>query len=78
MQVCSNEGPNPFSKVRKLRNSQNYIDKIKKKSSPPEPLGQFQPNLAQCILACRGFKFVQNEGPKPIPREDDFKISKIH
>ena len=28
-------------------------------SSSPEPLGQFQPNLAQRIFCWRGFKFVQ-------------------
>ena len=33
-----------------------YIDKIKESS--PEPLGQFQPNLAQRILGLRKFKFV--------------------
>ena len=32
-------------------------------SSPPEPLGQFQPNLAQSILGWRGFKFIQMKGP---------------
>ena len=32
-------------------------------SSSPEPLGQFQPNLAQSILGWRGFKFVQMKGP---------------
>ena len=32
-------------------------------SSSPEPLGQFQPNLAQRILGWRGFKFVQMKGP---------------
>ena len=32
-------------------------------SSSPEPLGQFQPNLAQSILRWRGFKFVQIKGP---------------
>ena len=31
-------------------------------SSSPEPLCQFQPNLAQRILGCRGFKFVQMKG----------------
>ena len=31
-------------------------------SSSPEPLGQFQPNLAQTILGWRGFEFVQMEG----------------
>ena len=30
-------------------------------SSSPEPLGQFQPNLAQSILVWRGFKFVQTK-----------------
>ena len=30
--------------------------------SSPEPLGQFQPNLAQSILGWRGFKFVQMKG----------------
>ena len=39
-----------------------YIDKILKSSSP-EPLGQFQPNLAQCIFGWKGFKFVQMKGP---------------
>ena len=29
---------------------QKYINKIKKNSPPPEPFGQFQPILAQCIL----------------------------
>ena len=32
-------------------------------SSSPEPLGQFQPNLAQSILGWRGFKFIQMKGP---------------
>ena len=32
-------------------------------SSSPEPLGQFQPNLAQSILGWRGLKFVQMKGP---------------
>ena len=31
-------------------------------SSSPEPLGQFQPNLAQSILGWRGFKFVHMKG----------------
>ena len=30
-----------------------------KKSSSPESLGQFQPNLAQCIFGWKGFKFIQ-------------------
>ena len=32
-------------------------------SSSPEPLGQFQPNLAQSILGWRGFTFFQIKGP---------------
>ena len=32
-------------------------------SSSLEPLGQFQPNLAQSILGWRRFKFVQMKGP---------------
>ena len=31
-------------------------------TSSQEPLGQFQPNLAQSILGWRGFKFVQMKG----------------
>ena len=30
-------------------------------SSPPEPLGQFQHNLAQNIFGERGFSFIQGE-----------------
>ena len=48
----------PFPKVRYLRNSENTLTKFKKSSSP-EPLAQFQPNLAQSILVWRGYKFVQ-------------------
>ena len=32
-------------------------------SSSPEPLGQFQPNLAQNILGWRGFKFFKWRAP---------------
>ena len=32
------------------------------KSSSPEPLGQFLPNLALCVLRWKGFKFVQMKG----------------
>ena len=38
-------------------------------SSSPEPLSQFQPNLAQSILGWRGFKFVQMKCPALIQRE---------
>ena len=42
-------------------------------SSSPEPLGEFQPNLAQSILGWRGFKFVQMKGPRSFPRGDNYK-----
>ena len=44
--------------ITKLR---KYIDKFRKSS--PEPLRQFQPNMAQIILGWREFKFVQMKGP---------------
>ena len=43
-------------------------------SSSTEPLGQFQPNLAQSILGWRGLKFVQMKGP-PFPRGDNYTNS---
>ena len=47
------------------------------KSSSPEPLGQFQPNLAQHfnILGWRGFKFFSNKGLRALPREDNFELA---
>ena len=45
-----------------IMKEQKYIDEIKK-SSPPEPLVEFQPNLAQSILGWRGFKFIQMKDP---------------
>ena len=42
-------------------------------SSSPQPLGQFQPNLARSILG-----WIRNEHPNPIPRGDQDKIAKIH
>ena len=47
----------PFSKGFIMKYGK-YIDEIKKSSSQ-EPLGLFQPNLAQNILWWRVFKFVQ-------------------
>ena len=38
-------------------------------SSFPEPLGQFQLNLAQNILGWRKFKFVQMKGPTLFQKE---------
>ena len=40
---------------------QKYIDEFK--SSSPEPLGQFQPNLAQIILEWRKIKFIKWRTP---------------
>ena len=47
-------------------------------SSSPEPLGQFQPNLAQSILGWRGFKFVQMKGPALFQGEIITQMGKIH
>ena len=46
-------------------------------SSSPEPLVQFQPNLAQIILGLRGVKFVQMKVCS-FPRGDNNEIAKIH
>ena len=48
----------PSSKGKQLPNSKNTFTKLKKSSSP-EPLSHFQPNMAQSILGLRGFKFLQ-------------------
>ena len=37
-------------------------------SSSPEPLDQFQPNLAQSILGVKGIYIWSKEGPRPFPR----------
>ena len=67
IQACSNEGPCPFPW------GDNYkMAKIHwqiSKSSSPEPLGQFQPNLAQSIPG--GFAM-------PFSKKDNYKIAKIH
>ena len=47
-------------------------------SSSPEPLGQFQLNLAQSILGWRVFKFVQMKGPVFFQGEIIMKLQKIH
>ena len=47
-------------------------------SSSPEPLNQFQPNIAQSILRLRGFKFVQMKGPTHFAKGDNYDIAKIH
>ena len=47
-------------------------------SFSPEPLGQFQPNLAQSILGWRGFKFVQMNGHALFQGEIITKYRKTH
>ena len=61
IQVCSNKGPDHFQ-GEIMTKMQKYIDKFQKSSSP-EPLGQFQPNLAQIILGWKGILDYSNEGP---------------
>ena len=68
IKFCSNGGPHPFS-----MRVNNEIDKIWKSS--PEPLAQFQTNIAQSML---GWSFFSNEGPCSLSRGDNYKIAKIH
>ena len=49
IQVCTNEEPRPLAIGDNHEKAKKNIEEIKKSSSP-EPLGQFQPNLAQSIL----------------------------
>ena len=53
------------------------MDKIKKFSFQ-EPLGQFEPNLAQKLIFVMRTQICSNEGPCPFPREDNYEIEKIH
>ena len=59
--MCSNEGPCPFLREDNYEKAK-YIDESKK-SPCPEPLGQFQPDLAQCILGWWGLTYVPLNGP---------------
>ena len=76
IQVCSKEGSRPFPR------GDNYeIVKIhwqNLKTSSPEPLSKFQPNLAQSILGWRGFKFIQMKGFRFFKRGDNNEMMKIH
>ena len=45
-------------------------------SSSPEPLGQFQPNLATKHSWVKGIQVCSNEGPRPFPRGDNYEIAK--
>ena len=60
-----------------MGNSKNTLRTFKKFSSP-EPLDQFQPNVAQSILGWRWFNFFLNEGSCPSQSGDNCKIVKIH
>ena len=60
IQVCSNEGL-ALLQAEIITKEQKYIHEINQSSST-EPLGHFQPNLAQSIVGWRGFKFVQMKG----------------
>ena len=47
------------------------------KSSSPEPQGQFQSNLAQCIPGVKRTQVGSNEGPHSFPRGDNYEIVKM-
>ena len=47
-------------------------------SSSPDPLGHFQPNLAQSILGSRGIQVVQMKGPAHFQGKIITKIAKIY
>ena len=71
---CSNEESCPSQSGDNCRIE--IVENFKKnflKSSSPEPLGNFQPNLAQSI----GFNFLY-EGPTPSQRGDNYKIVQMH
>ena len=69
IQVCSNEGPHPFPSDYKIAKFQKF---------PPEPLSQFQSNLAQMHPWMKGIQFFSYEGHRHFPRGDNFEIVKIH
>ena len=48
IQVCSNEGPRPSPRGDNGEIVKLYLKYLK--SSSPEPLSKFQPNLTHCIL----------------------------
>ena len=74
-QVCSNQVPRPFPK--KDNNALAKIQDKIKKSSSPEPLGQFKQN---CTLHhwVRGIHICSNEKPRRFPRGENNEIAKIH
>ena len=44
----------------------------------PEPLGRFQPNLAQSTPSVKGIHICSNDDPHLFPRGDNNEIAKIH
>ena len=70
--IVQKKGPTLFQREI-IKEQGKYIVEIKKSSSP-EPLSQFQANLAQSIFGWRGFNFFSNEGSWG----DNCKIVKIH
>ena len=67
-QVCSNEGPHLFPGGDNYKIAKIHLRRIKVFFS--KSLGQFQPNLAQCILGWRGFKLVLLKVPLTIHRRE--------
>ena len=53
------KGPALFSRGDNYEISKKHWDFFFLKPSSPEPLSQFQLNMARCILGWRGFKFLQ-------------------
>ena len=47
-------------------------------SFSPEPLGRFQPNLAQSTLEVKGIHICSNDDPHLFPRGDNNEIAKFH
>ena len=47
-------------------------------SLSPEPLSQFQANLAQSVLAIKAIQIPSNEGPRSFQRGDNYESAKIH
>ena len=66
IQVCLNEGPHPFPREDNSKNIKIILKTVKIFSL--EPLGQFQPNLAQGMHAwVVVIQVCSNERPHPSP-----------
>ena len=76
IRICSNEGPCPFPRgdnyeLAKIhwRNLKIFISRTARPISTK--LGTKHPWVM-------GIQFYSNEGPRPFPRGDNYKIAKIH